>query len=88
MIDVADTRERYRRSEALLDERGRRWFAANEALEQGYGAISAVAVATGVARSTINRGIKEPHNPIGSRVRRSGGGRKGAVTHQPGCRRR
>src|SRR3984957_8789447 len=53
----------------------------------GRGGITAVAAATGVARSTINRGIKElrvGHNPIGSRVRRGGGGRKSAVAHQPG----
>jgi hypothetical protein len=43
--------------------------------------------ATGVARSTINRGMRElrsAYNGIGSRIRRPGGGRKSAVTHQPG----
>jgi hypothetical protein len=49
--------------------------------------VTAAAVATGLARSTINRGIRElrsGQNPIGNRVRRAGGGRKSAVTHQPG----
>jgi hypothetical protein len=42
--------------------------------------------ATGLARSKINRGILElgsASHPIGSRVRRSGGGRKSAVSQQP-----
>jgi hypothetical protein len=87
VIDVDDIRARYDRSQAFLDERGRRLFAANEALAHGYGGVTAVAVATGVARSTINRGIKElrsGQNLIGSRVRRDGGGRKSAVVNQPG----
>jgi Rhodopirellula transposase DDE domain len=87
VIDVDDIRARYDRTQAFLDERGRRLFAANEALAHGYGGVTAVAVATGVARSTINRGIKElrsGQNLIGSRVRRDGGGRKSAVVNQPG----
>ena len=87
MIDIDDIRDRYQRTRVFLDERGRRLFAANEALMHGRGGITAVTAATGVARSTINRGIKElreGHNPIGSRVRRGGGGRKSAVAHQPG----
>jgi Rhodopirellula transposase DDE domain len=87
VIDIDDIRCRYRRAEAFLDERGRRLFAANEAVAQGFGGITATAAATGLARSTINRGIRElqsGQNPIGSRVRRTGGGRKSAVAHQPG----
>jgi hypothetical protein len=70
-----------------LDERGRRLFAANEALAIGYGGVSAVALATGIARSTIRRAIVDLQggsNPIGPRVRRPGGGRKRAVVLQPG----
>jgi hypothetical protein len=87
VIEVDDIRDRYQRTQAFLDERGRRLFTANEALAYGLGGVTAVAAATGVARSTINRGIKElrsGQNPIGSRVRRGGGGRKSAVAHQPG----
>jgi hypothetical protein len=87
MIDIDDMRCRYQGSAGFLDERGRRLFAANEALAQGYGGVTAAAAATGLARSTINRGIRElrsGHNPIGKRVRRAGGGRKSAVVHQPG----
>ena len=86
MIDVDDIRLRWRQAETFLDERGRRLLAANEALAHGYGGVSAVAKATGLARSTINRGIRElrlGRNEIGSRVRRAGGGRKSAVVRQP-----
>src|ERR1700722_1697777 len=87
MIDVADIRLRYRQAAGFLDERGRRLFAANEALACGHGGVSAVAIATGIARSTINRGIRElrvGRPDSAARVRRRGGGRKSAVAHQPG----
>jgi hypothetical protein len=87
MIDLDAIRCRYQGTAAFLDERGRRLFAANEALAHGFGGVTAAAAATGLARSTINRGIRElrsGQNPIGNRVRRAGGGRKSAVTHQPG----
>ena len=87
MIDVDDIRSRFDQAAEFLDERGRRLFAANEALAHGYGGVMAASAATGLARSTINRGIRElrsASNPIGSRIRRPGGGRKSAVTHQPG----
>jgi hypothetical protein len=87
VIDVNDIRARYRRAVPFLDERGRRLFAANEALAVGYGGVTAVAMASGLARSTIRRAIVELQggsNPIGQRVRRKGGGRKRAVVLQPG----
>ena len=87
MVDVDDIRTRYWRAVPFLDERGRRLFAANEALAIGYGGVSAVALATGIARSTIRRAIVDLQggsNPIGPRVRRPGGGRKRAVVLQPG----
>ena len=87
MIEVDDIRARFRQAAKFLDERGRRLFAANEALAIGYGGVTAAAAATGLARSTIRRAIAELQggaNPIGSRVRRPGGGRKRAVALQPG----
>jgi hypothetical protein len=87
MIDIEDIRSRYHQAERFLDERGRRLFAANEALALGYGGITAASQATGLARSTINRGIRELRrgaNDIGGRIRRAGGGRKSAQAHQPG----
>jgi len=87
VIDIDDIRSRYRQAAEFLDERGRRLFAANEALAQGYGGVTATAAATGLARSTINDGIRElraGRNDIGNRIRRCGGGRKSAVALQPG----
>ena len=71
----------------FLDERGRRLFAANEAMSLGRGGVTAVSVASGIARSTINRGIAELKaggDELGQRVRRRGGGRKSAVDLQLG----
>ena len=78
MIDLAALRMRYRRIAGFLDERGRRLFAANEALELGRGGVTAVP-ASGIARSTINRGIAElkaGRDELGARIRRRGGGRR------------
>jgi hypothetical protein len=87
VIDIGDIQSHFVQATEFLDERGRRLFAANEALAHGYGGVTATAAATGLARSTINRGIRElrlASNPIGSRIHRPGGGRKSAVAHQPG----
>ena len=87
MIDIEAIRLRWGQVEPFLDERSRRLFAADAARAAGHGGIAAVSEATGVARSTIKRGIDElrsGRNEIGSRVRRPGGGRKRAVEHQPG----
>jgi len=48
-----------------------------EARTAGYGGVSAVARATGIARSTINRGLKDLSavDPAPRKVRRAGGGR-------------
>jgi hypothetical protein len=78
---------RYVRAAGFLDERDRRLFAANEALAHGHGGVSTTARATGLARSTINRGVVQllsGGNDIGARVRRPGGGRKSGVANQPG----
>jgi hypothetical protein len=86
VIDIDGIRGRYRKAIAFLDERGRRLFAANEAIAAGHGGVTATSVATGLARSTINRGIAElraGRQDRSRRIRRPGGGRKRAVTHQP-----
>src|SRR3712207_2472913 len=57
------------------------------ALAIGCGGVTAVSMATGMARSTIRRAMMElqgASNPIGQRVRRPGGGCKRAVVLQPG----
>src|ERR687898_644474 len=86
MIDIEALRTRYLRIADFLDERGRRLFAANEALALGRGGVTAVSAVSGIARSTINRGIAElkAGNELGERIRRPGGGRKSAVELQPG----
>jgi hypothetical protein len=87
VIDFDDIRLRWQQTAPLLDERDRRLFAANEAMAHGHGGVMAVSAATGLARSTINRGIREVCsncNEVVKRVRRPGAGRKTAVAHQPG----
>ncbi len=65
-------------------QRFRRFWtrAAAEAVSAGYGGIAAVATATGVAPSTIGRGLEElsvGEDLLAGRVRRLGGGRKPTV---------
>ena len=78
MIDKEAIRQRWEAVGALLDERGRRLFAAAEARTAGWGGLAAVSKVTGLARSTIGRGLKDldvAPLPRG-RVRRTGGGRR------------
>jgi transposase len=66
----------------LLNEEARRGFAASEAHVAGRGGVTAVAEATGVARSTISCGLAELRSDEGAsshRFRRPGGGRKPKV---------
>ena len=82
MLDVALIRERFEALSPHLDERGRRLFAATEAAAAGYGGIAAVSRITGIAASTIGRGLNELAAPTRlepGRIRRSGGGRKALV---------
>ena len=87
MIDADTIRARYEQMAPFLDERGRRLFVAGEALSLGHGGVTVVSAATGMARSTINRGLgelKAGHADLGGAIRRPGGGRKRAVETQPG----
>jgi DNA-binding phage protein len=59
MIDESAIRLRFATLDPVLDERGRRRFAAAEALSAGRGGITAVSRATGLARSTIGRALNE-----------------------------
>jgi hypothetical protein len=85
MIDMEAIRARFPQLSAHLDERGRRLLAASEAHTAGYGGIVAVSRATGLAASTIGRGLKDlvDRLPPG-RVRKPGGGGKTAVERDPG----
>jgi transposase len=72
-----------------LGERARRRWAAVEAVSLGRGGIAAVSAATGLAHSTIRRGIDELNGadaaPAG-RERRPGAGRRRATAVDPGIR--
>lgn len=63
-----------------MNERMRRLWASAEAQQIGWGGISLVAQATGIAHTTLRRGIKElktsQNNLDVNQVRRSGAGRK------------
>ena len=87
MIDIAAIKARFEALAPILDERGRRLFAASEARTAGRGGVVAVSRATGIARSTIGRGLADLRSGgvmFSQRVRRPGGGGKPATKTQPG----
>src|SRR5208282_2420055 len=89
VIDVEPIRERFSTVAPFLDERGRRLVAAAEAFAAGYGGIAAVAMATGVAPSTIGRGLKElAQDEPSERIRRPGAGRKRTISKSLPSRKR
>ena len=90
MVDVEPAARRYRALEPYLDELQRRVMLAAEAGELGRGGVTALALATGVARTTIQAGMREltgegvgEELPRG-RARRPGGGRKKATVSDTG----
>lgn len=78
----AAIRQRFAEVAIVLDERGRRLWAAAEAKAFGYGGISVVSRATRLSRPTIHAGLRElkGKRTTSGRVRRSGAGRR-ALTH-------
>jgi hypothetical protein len=83
---VATIRAKYLALINDLDERGRRRWAAIEAMAIGHGEITAVASATGLSDRTVRNGIQELRSPsplVSSRQRRVGGGRKRLEYHHP-----
>ena len=79
VIDIDAIRARFEALEPVLDERERRLFAASEARAAGHGGVVAVSRATGIARSTIDRGLADLRSGavmFSPRVRRQGGGGK------------
>jgi hypothetical protein len=86
MIDPQPIRERFSRLSPHLDERGRRMLAAAEAKAAGHGGIAAVSRATGIAASTIGRGLTDLAAETAlppDRIRRPGGGRRPLVDEDP-----
>jgi hypothetical protein len=87
MIDSTTIAARFDALSPFLDERERRLLAASEAQAAGRGGVAAVSRATGIARSTIGRGLADLRagvTQLGNRVRRAGGGGKPAIETQPG----
>jgi hypothetical protein len=85
MIDPSAIRERFTAVARDLNERSRRLLAAAEARTAGHGGIVAASRATGIARSTIGRGLKDLAAPDGlsGEVRRPGGGCPTLVEKDP-----
>jgi hypothetical protein len=90
MVDakqVRAIRKKYRSLSPVLDERQRRLWAAAESRSLGRGGLAAVVRATGMAKSTVSRGLRElesGHSLASDRVRRPGAGRKRATVVDPG----
>jgi hypothetical protein len=79
-------RQRYVEVSPALNERGRRLFVAAEARAYGHGGVSVVSRMTGIARSTIERGLWEIEAKLAmppGRSRRAGGGRKPKRVQDP-----
>ncbi len=87
MIDPLAITTRFDALEPFMDEKERRLFAASEARAAGRGGVTVVSQATGIARSTIGRGLADLRSgavQFSARVRRRGGGSKPAIETQPG----
>ncbi len=80
-MDHSTLRAKFRGMQPTLTERSRRLWAATEARALGHGGVAAVEAATGISRSTIQRGLRElesgAHVALAAdRTRRPGAGRK------------
>ncbi len=75
----------------VMDERMRRQWAATEALAIGWGGVTAVSLATGMSRNTVDAGIRDIRIQekqrgrvvVSRRIRRAGGGRKPIMKSDP-----
>jgi hypothetical protein len=82
---------KYELLDPLMDERMRRQWAATEAEDLGWGGVTLVAEATGLARNTIMAGARDlkhrrdhPREPVFLGIRGPGGGRKPLTLIDPG----
>jgi hypothetical protein len=87
---IARIRRKFGQLQGALNERSRRLWAASEALEIGWGGVTAVAEATHMSQSTVRAGIAELRTPRRGkaalppeRIRRRGGGRRRATLNDP-----
>ena len=89
MVDERAIAERYRVliDQGVLDERGRRLWAAAEARAAGRGGIAAVVRATDISESTVRRGLEDLDRgePLtAGRIRRPGAGKVPILKREPG----
>jgi len=84
-------RQKYQALRPPMDERMRRQWAGAEAAALGWGGLTAVSQATGLALNTVAAGKAElayrrghPQEPVEARIRRPGGGRKPLTQTDPG----
>ena len=89
-VAIERIRSKYLSLSAVMDERLRRQWAATEAITFGWGGVSLVSKATGLARNTVAAGVRElsyraehPEAAVASRLRGPGGGRKRATDVDP-----
>jgi hypothetical protein len=78
-VQVATLRAKHAALAPVFTERSRRVWAATEARALGHGGVALVERATGISRSTIQRGLRELASGVmapAERTRRAGGGRK------------
>jgi len=87
---VERIRQKYAALDPVMDERLRRQWAATEANVLGWGGVSVVARATGLARNTVGHGLRElaerakrPNAPVPVLLRKSGAGRKRLTDTDP-----
>ena len=83
--------QRFEALDPVLDEQARRRFVAAEARALGHGGVTLVSKVTGIAHSTINRGIaeiEENRSAGAGRVRRQGGGRRAKTQAESDASRR
>src|SRR5215467_436621 len=86
LAQMQAARKRYRQIAPVLNEQSRRRFVALEARALGRGGVSLMARITGLARSTIYRGVSGIRNNVTTppgRIRKEGGGRKKKVLEDP-----
>ena len=89
MIDEAAIGARFLAVASLFDERARRLLAGSEALAIGRGGVAAVARATGLARTTVARGVADVQageTVALGRIRRAGAGRPPIEKRDPTLR--
>jgi hypothetical protein len=89
VVDERAIAERYRVliDQGVLDERGRRLWAAAEARAAGRGGIAAVVRATDISESTVRRGLEDLDRgePLtAGRIRRAGAGKVPILKREPG----